>query len=42
MLASTLTMIVSDCFVRTDYRDECELPPTTRTPSIFGKPFSFA
>jgi hypothetical protein len=25
--------------IRTDYGDECELPPTTRTPPIFGGPF---
>jgi hypothetical protein len=39
--AGILTTIVYSCLVRTDYEDECVLPPTTRTPSIFGTPFSF-
>jgi hypothetical protein len=31
----TLTMIVYDCFIRTDYGDECVLALTICTPSIF-------
>jgi hypothetical protein len=36
-----LTLNAKDCLVRTDYVDECVLPPTIRTPSICGKSFSF-
>jgi hypothetical protein len=36
---NTLTMIASDCLVRTDYGYECVLPPTIHTPSIFDELF---
>jgi hypothetical protein len=28
-------------FIRANHEDECKLPPTIYTPSIFGKIFSF-
>jgi hypothetical protein len=37
----TLTTIVYDYLIRTDYVDEYELPVTMRTLSIFDKSFSF-